>query len=304
MEQHIKSKKVTRREPYFDHFNNPEAKELVFVSEEIHYDEKGRVLQSLSFARGNMLEEKVVKSYINNTITTEYYIDEEEISEKTIVETDDDGNILSESIHYADGTVSTSTWAYENKKPVSKTTIDVDEDEQSGVHNWRYNEAGNLVKEEAFEYGEMVLSNEWNYNDADNVVLMRSFALGEPGFSTEEIEYEGDKVVKVIKTDPYGNTEINYYVHDAQDNVVLVKYEGEKPNSETAIEYNSDNNSIHELETRDDGEVLYEINREYDPETKLVVRSVVFINRLGNASDVHYILEYSYEFYPIETEKE
>lgn len=297
MEQHIKSRKVTRRQPYFESFNNPEVKELVFVSEEVIYDEDGRILQSLTYSQENTLEEKVIKSYTKNTITTEYYIDENEISEKTIVETDDEGNIITETIHYADGTISTNTFTYENKKPVSKITIDVDEDEQSGVHNWYYDEAGNLVKEQAFEYGEMVLSNEWSYNESGNVISMRTFVSGEPGYSTETIEYEGNRVSKVVKTDPYGNSETNFYIHNEQGNVVLVKAQNEQQNSETAIEYNADNNPVHEVERRDDGELLYEITRDYDPETKLVVRSNVFISRLGNAPDVHYTLEYSYEFF-------
>ncbi|PKP01329.1 MAG: hypothetical protein CVU11_15515 [Bacteroidetes bacterium HGW-Bacteroidetes-6] len=297
MELHIKSKKVTRRQLYFERFDSIEPKELVFVAEDVLYDEQGRILQSLTFAQENILEEKVVKSYNNNTITTEYYIDENEISEKTVIETDSEGKILTESIHYADGTVSTSTWTYENNKPVSKITIDIDEDEQSGIHNWYYDAAGNLEKEQAFEYGEMVLSNEWSYNEAGNVVSMKSFISGEPGYSTEAIEYEGDRIVKVVKTDPHGNAETHNYSHNEHGNIVLVKYESERHISETAIEYNAENNPTHELETREDDEVLYEITRVYNPETKLVVSSAVFINRLGDAPDIRYTLEYNYEFF-------
>ena len=78
MDKKVKSVQVTRRQQYLDRFDSTELKELVFVTEEQQFDEQGRMLSIAKYAQPNELEEKIVKAYSGNTITTEYYIDENE----------------------------------------------------------------------------------------------------------------------------------------------------------------------------------------------------------------------------------
>lgn len=295
MDRIVKSRIVTRRQNLLERFDSTELKEMSFVSEEKQYDEAGHLLLSITWAQPDELEEKIVKKYEANRIITEYYIEENEISEKTETEVDADGNALKEIIYYADGTESISIYEYENGLPVKKTTND--EDEISGVHIWRYDNKGNIIKEEEFEYGDLILSREITYTEDGKVKTHRTFNEGEPGFVTEEFEYQDAHVAKVIKTDAFGNTEEHMYESDVLGNVVSAQASVAGKNSSTSIKYDERGNAIHEIETGVDEEVLYEIFRTFDAESNLVLRAEAYINRQGRGPDMRYVLEYAYEFH-------
>ncbi|MPM11812.1 hypothetical protein SDC9_58163 [bioreactor metagenome] len=295
----IKSLKITRRQQYIESYDSPEIKELAFLTEERRFDEQGRLIYSAKWDKPDVLEEKIIKTYNNNQITTEYYIDENELSEKTLTETDDNGNILRETMYYADGTESVSDFEYVNGKPVKKLTMDVDEYERelSGEYTWTYDSNGNLIREEESEYGEIVHYRDLKYDDHNRVVMQTIFHIVDGKPSQEEMEWDGENVIRLIKTDIYGEKTESLYTYNDQGEASKIKYSSKTYNSETIVEFDENNNAVHERETDEKGEVLYEVFREFDNETKVVRRIETYINRQGYATDVHYVLEYDYEFF-------
>lgn len=295
----VKSLKITRRQQYIERFDAVEMKELAFITEEKRFDEQGRLIFSAKWDRPDELEEKIIKSYGDNQIKTEYYIDDNEVSERTLTETDDKGNILRETMYYADGTESVSDFEYSDGRPVKKLTMDVDEYERelSGEHTWTYDSKGNLVREEETEYGETVYYREMKYDDQNRVIFQTIFHSVDGKPSTEEMEWDGENVTHLIKTDIYGEKSESFYTYNELGEAEKIKYVSRAYSSETMVEFDENNNAVHEKETDDKGEVLYEVFREFDEETKEVTRIETYINRQGYATDVHYILEYEYELF-------
>lgn len=299
MDKKVKSVQVTRRQQYLDRFDSTELKELVFVTEQQQLDEQGRLLSIAKYDQQNELEEKIVKSYSENTVTTEYYIDENELSEKSVAEIDGKGRTIKETMYYADGTESVSEFEFDGERPLKKLTMDIDEYERelSGEHSWTYDSAGNLLREEESEYGEISFYREMKYDDKNRMVALTTFHAADGRPSHEELEWEGDEVSHVIKTDIYGNKTESFYKYNAQGDAENIRFASKEYNSETVVEYDADNNPVHEKETDDKGEVLYEVFREYNPDTKKLMRVETYINHQGHGTDVHYVLEYEYTFY-------
>lgn len=295
----IKSVKITRQQQYLDRFDSAELKEMVFVTEAQNYDEQGRLLSISKYSRPDELEEKIVKSYDGSSVITEYYIDENELSEKSVAEINNKGRIVRETMYYADSTESVSEFEYDGERPLKKTTMDIDEYERelSGEHIWTYDGAGNLLREEEREYEELSFYREMTYDDKNRMVTQTTFYAADGKPSHEEMEWEGEDVSHVIKTDIYGNKTESFYKYNAQGDAAQIQFKSKAYNSETVVEYDADNNAIHEKETDDKDEVLYEVSRQFHPTTKKLIRVETYINRQGQGTDVHYVLEYEYEFF-------
>ncbi|MDX9931600.1 MAG: hypothetical protein RB294_03380 [Bacteroidales bacterium] len=299
MNRKIKSLRVTRHQQYLDRFDSDELKELVFLAEEQLFDEAGRAITIVKYTQSGELEEKVVKTYHGNMVTTEFFIDENELSEKSVAETDDNGRMTKETMYYADGTQSVSEFEFDGDKPVKKLTMDIDEYEReiSGEHIWTYDSAGNLLREEEIEYGELSFYREMKYDEKNHLTELTTFHAADGRPSHEKMEWADNEVSHVIKTDIYGNKTESFYKYNAQGDAEFIRFRSREYSSETVVKYDESNNPVHELETDDKGEILYEVVREYDPETKNLTRVENFINRQGRGTNVHYVLEYEYTFY-------
>ncbi len=296
MEFRIKSQVVTRHQQVIDRSNMEAVSDIAFVGEEKHFDSEGRLLLSVTRQQDGSIEEKVEHMYEDHRQTTLYYIDEQEVSERTVIEFDAGGQPLSETIEYMDGTVTKSQWEYENGKPVKKTTIDLEEQEICGVRTWEYDLLGNLLSERVIEEGEMVFSREMTYDDQQRVVSQRTYREGDAGFITERFVWEGDRMLSMQKDDPSGHTETHDYQYDEFGNIIRAGNSGELK-TETIIDYDAEGKPVREAETTSEGEVLYEITRVYDPSTGLISGATTYLNRRGHGLDLNYTLEYAYTFW-------
>jgi hypothetical protein len=299
MNKKIKSTRVTYRHQYIERADAPELREMSFVSEERQYDEQERLLSMVKFTRPDVLEEKVVKSYDANHVTTEYYIDEKEISEKTVDELDDKGRISKQTIYYADGTESVVDFEYEGDRIVKQTTFDIDEYEReiSGVHSWQYDAKGNLLKEEEYEYDELSFSREIAYDNDERMLTRRVFHAADLRPSFEEFEWTGDVVTHSTMTDVTGAKSENFFTLNDKQQVHELRYQSDNSITTTLFEYDEKDHVVHERETDESGEVMYEVFRQYDAESGLLRRQETYINRRGQSPDVHYVMEYEYTFY-------
>jgi hypothetical protein len=270
MSNKLKSVLIKRRQQIIERFDSKEAKEIVFVVEEQEFDEQGRLVCLKKYSQPDELEEKTIKYYGGNIVTTEYYIDENDLSEKYVTETDGNGKIIKETMYYADGTESVSEFEYVNDKPSKKITVDIDDDENevSGIHSWIYDDFGNLIREEENEYDEITFYREMKYDDKNRMTEETTFHIADGRPSHENMEWDNDKLSKLIKTDIYGNKSASLYKYNANGEIESIQYLSKEHNSTTNFEYDSNNNPIHEKEVDDNQDVLYEVFREYDMGTK------------------------------------
>jgi hypothetical protein len=192
-----------------------------------------------------------------------------------------------------------SDYQYKDNLPIKKNTMDVDESgsELSGEHNWIYDENGNLLREDEFEYEELTFYREMKYNNQNKIVSETLFHSADGKPSHEEMEWDGENVSHLIKTDIYGNRTESFYKFNNQGDVVSILFNSKEYNSETIVEYDDHKNSIHEKETDDKDVVLYEVFREYDSASGQIKRVETYINRMGQGTDVHYVLDHEYEFF-------
>lgn len=296
MKAAIKNLVVMRRQLTLERFDANDLTEMVYKAEEKSYDEKGRLLFSAKYQPGGEVEEKRVIEHLDSSVITDYYIDENDISEHTVTQYNEKGQPVHESITYADGMVSESEWEYTGDLPVKKVTVDVDENEISGIQTWEYDAAGNLIRETVFEYGEMVFSREMVYNENNKVISQRTFREGDTGYYTETFQWEGNNMIEMHKTDPHGLGEHHVYQYDEAGNIISAG-SGEDLKTQTLIEYNGAGQAIHESETNENQELMYEIHRTYDEQSGLIMKAETYVNRQGYGPDLHYTLEYEYTFW-------
>lgn len=297
MKSKVKSLSVSRQ--IFNNNSSQDNDSESYLVEKSCFDEQGRPVFAAKYNADGILEEKTTYSYENNFTTMLYYVDEDEVSEKTILESDEKGNVLKKNKNYADGSSSVSVYEYENDKPVKKSVIDIEEEgeEESSHSIWEYDEGGNLVSEEEYEYGELVFYRKMKYDDKNQLVYKETFYASDGKPSKEEYFWDNENISKRVVTNIYGEKAEATYKSDSSNQVIQVDYKSAKSITSTFIEYDEKGNAVRECEKNLDGEVIMEVIRVYDNDKDLIISEETRVFGLGRGFDSHYKLNYTYEFH-------
>lgn len=287
----IKLEKIFRS----DLRNGERMEESKYLHSKKHFDNEGRVIKSeIRDQEGGLIEKNIIR-YNEKGLKTEneYYIEEDSWSEKSIIQYEGNDRIKQETIVYPDTSEIITTFEYENDNLVSVVANDPDEDEITEATQRKYDEKGNLLKEEKFEYGELISSEENSFDDNGNLINKKSFTSETGTIVEESYSFENDKIVSWTKTHPNGLVEEFTNIFNDKGQVINVKFKGAQYNSVSVITYDENNHVVEEKEILENDTILFRVQRKFDNDRPVEVRT--FVNRMGQAPDLEYVLDYEYE---------
>jgi uncharacterized protein RhaS with RHS repeats len=285
------------------------------------FDENGNLIGEDRYDDdGNLIGRMLYKYDENNHLTGEETYDETgELEEKLSYERDDKGRVLKKFVHYLDGSVDTMKYGYVGDNLTHKVLIDEDGEVES-EEKFTF-DGDKLVKEEKYDFGELIEKNEFKFDEAGNVVEARLFKDGESFTIINEYDENGNRTGSFKYDEDDQLIEKKLYSYDATGNMVEVKEEDRTRKSTVKMGYDEKGNATSQVEVNAEGFMSHEVFREYDDEGKLTeVRATLFkpvisgkeayANTIqtvaaiseANAGDVvmpdrKYILVYEYEYW-------
>lgn len=241
------------------------------------FDESGNLIGEDRYDDdGNLIGRMLYKYGENNFLVGEETYDETgELEEKLSYERDEKGRVLKEFVHYLDGSVDTMTYEYVGENLTEKILIDEDGEVES-VEKFTFN-GDKLVKEEKYEYGELIEKNAFKYDAQGNVVEVIMFKDEESARVVNEYDENGNRTGTFKYDDRDKLIEKNLYTYDADGNLLEVQEEDPFRKNTVKMGYDEKGNAISQIEVNRDGFKNHEVFREYDDEGKLTeVRSTIY----------------------------
>ncbi len=269
---------------------------------------------------GNLIGRMLYKYDDNNFLVEEESYDETgALEEKLSYERDENGRPLKKFVHYLDGSVDTMKYEYVGDNFSHKVLIDEDGEVET-EEKFTY-DGDKLVKEERYDYGELIEKNEFKFDEQGNVFEAVIFKDDETSKVVNEYDEAGNRTGSFKYDEDDKLIEKNLYTYDEAGNMVEVKEEDRSRKNTVKMVYDDNGNATSQVEVNADGFMSHEVFREYDDEGKLTeVRATLFkpvisgkeayANTIqtvaaiseANAGDVvmpdrKYILAYEYEYW-------
>lgn len=322
MSRKVKIRNVFRIDvpPEEKHEDYRDFEERIPYGKEI-FDENGNLTGEDRYDDdGNLIGRMLYKYDENNHLTGEETYDENgELEEKLSYERDEKGRILKKFVHYLDGSMDTMTYTYSGEK-ISRKVL-VDEDGEIETEEKFTFDGDKLVREEKYEYGELIEKNEFKFDAQGNVVEAHLFNDEESTRIVNEYDENGNRTGSFKYDEDDKMTEKNLYSYDEAGNMTEVQEEDRSRKNTVKMGYDEKGNAISQVEINRDGFMNHEVIRAYDEEGKLTeVRATLFKPVISgkeifdttiqtvaaiseaNAGDVvmpdrKYILAYAYEYW-------
>lgn len=262
------------------------------------YDENGLPVLDIDYDSNGEIEQKTFNSWDDNRLIESKVIQaDDEISEWKTYEYAEDGRLVSEKLHYFDGSVDTIQYEYSDENLIrSKTTVTADDEIESRT---------------IYNYSDGLLTEETTLNEQEEVILHQSHTYhsnGKPSESIIEVFDEGKKSWRKHVYDEDGNRVktlrynfkdqligINRYFYEAG---VLVKIEDEDQFRQhfVEMEYDAGGNVIKQLEKDKDETLISSVYRTFSESGKPLY-SRVYMSGQGQRPDQDYLLTYVYEYF-------
>ncbi len=289
-------KKITHEKVYRTELQNGKAiSESKYLHSEQKYNNNGDIILSATYEENETLIEKNIIHFNEEgqKISSEYYIEEDSVSEKTKSEYNDKKELIKENIIFADSSETETSFEYKDGHIIAMISFDPEEDEVIESTRREINDAGKILKEEKFEYGELVSSQENKYDKEGHLLLRKTFDPESGGIIEEKYSVQNNKIHSWTKTFPNGQIEEFNNTFNEKGEIQKIEYKGLKYTSQTELEYDDKANIISEKESLENGTVLVHVQRKF--EENLLLQNKTFVNRMGQAPDLEYLMEYVYE---------
>ena len=298
MTKKIKSEKIYRVEIIPEQEEEPVIENGTLQSH-YEYDENGNPGLEIQYDTDGILTEKNEYTYDGSGKVSGILIYDEngEVLERKSIERDEKGNILSEKVHYLDGSYDTLNYIYEDGKFIEKKLVD-DEGVLEAVEKYSYSGDNLLRVEKINEEGELVYKHENEY-DENGVLKASSVWSSEDGEEySRDTEYypNGHRKSEIRYDENERPVEKSVFDEDEKGRIIAITDENTARRISTFLEYNDKGNVIRQTEINMNDELNHEILREYDEEDNPRLTRVRV--RLGNTDAFyHYALIYKYEYW-------
>jgi len=261
------------------------------------YDEKGNVVLELKFNNDQKLEDKFVNKYNEDGILIEekHYLSAKDLAEHKTYDLDDNKKIQKAFKHYNDGSKDTIQYTYDtNGDLVERLTIDsFDEVEAKVIFEY---ENQKLVKQESYEYDDLISKNTFVYDPDGNMMEESSWTEDESGKRNNFYDDNGnvEKVLFYNKKDEL--VAKTTYSYNDENKIIGIVEETPYGNSSTVITYDKKGNAIEQIEKNEQGEINNSAVRKFNDNND-VVETEVFIEMHSRGVNQQYILRYEYEYF-------
>lgn len=270
-----------------------------YRSEYSEFNTKGLPLLEETWDASGQLTERYIKAYddLGRLVKESLYQDEEEMAEERQLEYDAEGRLDKERRQYLDGSISVTSYSYDEqgRRLVAKC---VDEEgEEESVEETAYR--GNAKAwEKRTEYGEPVWSREWKEDEKGRIIRYRLEDHAEETLMEHEYLFDSDDRLSEERVYRNGRLiQIRRQTYDAEGRIVSVYNQNERGEETAAFEYDAQGRQLAQ-EVRDgDGNFLHEVLRTYDGEGNILT-SAVRMTDPSTGAEHSYRLDYHYEYYP------
>jgi len=262
------------------------------------YSEEGLPLVDIDYNEFGEIEQKIMNSFSGKLkVETKVYQSDDELTEWKTFEYTEEGLLLSEMLHYQDGSVDTIHYSYdEQKRLISKITVNSDEEQEARIE-WLYDN-GKLISETAF-------------NDENKMIVRNTNTWDTEGILVESLVEEFDGKLRAWRKhffDPDGNRiktlrynhkdqliEISKFFYEGN---LLVRIEDEDQLRKNLVimEYDEKGNVVKQTETDKAEELVSSVYRTFDEDNRPLT-SRVYMSGHGLRQDQNYLLTYMYDFF-------
>lgn len=276
-----------------------EVQEVSYPYLERDYSEDGNPLREVTFNIDGEIQEHMTYEYDSQgrRITMRNYLDDEEIIETVRYHYDKDDKPVSAIKEYADGSEETINYLYDNDGNLIGKVVLNEDGEIEEQELWRY-ENGHEVWYERREYDEPVFREEQEYDsegravvitlwegDTDNTTVHKIFYNDEGQRNRIEKYNEAGRMMSVIEINAFENGEPLEVTETSDGSVNTGRYR-----------YDDKGRMILQQDFNKNNELINEVARTYTEEG-LIHTTEVTTDRLGQGMNLHYRIEYMYEYY-------
>lgn len=262
------------------------------------FDENGHLVLEIAYTRDGEIADKMEYRHDGDKLVeTLIYGEDDEILERREMIWSDDQRLTQEIVHYLDGSVDIHNFFYDENGNLTGIEVKDDEDELEYSEKYHY-EGDKVVKVEKFngddelifkqedEYkdGSLRTRTIWSSEDEQAYTLVQHF--NPRGHKVEELRYDEDEEL----------IERNVYEEDENGRVVKLVEENKQRKNTSEFDYDEKGNVIHQKETSLTGELNHELWRTYDPDGEIIKTTVEYIGRPSMQLRA-YTLIYKREYY-------
>ncbi len=302
-DQFTMSKKI-KSQTIYRVFHLPREEEQVTAGDGSKYsyrehDILGNTTLEMTYTQDGDVNEKIEYRYDDKGLINEsiIYGEEDEALERRTVDKDDNGNIISETIHYLDGSSDKISYIFNDTgKLIERITANDDEEIESREKYYytddiptkleKYDEDGKLIftQDDIVDNGKLKERKIWASEDGEIRTYITKF--NEAGQRENELSYDDqDKLI-----------EKNNYELDDHGRVVRIIEENRQRKNITILTYDDAGQVTSQEETDLNDDLVSRIDRIYDKDGQLKSATVTAYIPIGRTYRT-YSLIYEYEYF-------
>jgi YD repeat-containing protein len=261
-------------------------------------NDQGNIILDEKYNATGGIEDKSVHNYNDKGHLIEEFIfmQDDEIADHRTYEPDENGNIIRELKHYADGTTDTIEYKLDEQGQIlEKTTTDSDNEiEAKEIYTYQNNK---LTGKEEYEYGKLVAKESISYDNSgmsienskwqmDGEVRRNKYVWDENGRLEKVLTYnEKDKLISK-----------SLYSYNDRNMVTEIDEENLRGRTITTMMYDEQGNVIEQTESNGQGGINNTVSRKFNDRND-VIATKVFIDLHGTGINQEYTLRYEYEYF-------
>lgn len=298
-DQKIRKEEATRYDYVIKSALDEEVEALSYPYLYREFDENGNLVQEMSYDTNGDIQEYYTYKYDERHRRVEVinYYDEEEISETIIYNYGDGDHPLEAKRVFADGSEDTIFYTYDDAGNLVEKRIVNDEDEEEEGEIWRFE--NNLeVFYEKREYEEPVFREAKEYDSSGRPILITVWEALDNRTIRQKIHYDSSgRQNRIERYNAEGKLatliEVTEFLNDEPS---VMKETGTGGVKTTKFTYDDKGNILLQQEFNQHNQLTNEVKRTYTEEGNLLTTDVTN-DRQGEGMNMHYRIEYSYEFF-------
>jgi YD repeat-containing protein len=300
MEKKVKKRIATRNNYVYSQDREEWVVETSFLYTKQVFDKHGNLLKDAGYNIFGDFETLNVYQYDEkgNLIEQHIHYDENEIAETHRMENREDGKPLREIVEYADGSVDTVTFSYDDNGYLLEE-VEMDADGVVESHEIYEFIKGKMIHEVTFGPEETKMTENFHtYDEKGNLLESKLWNSenGDQGRVVHEYD-EKDQRTETLHYNAAGQLiERSIYTYDDKGNVVELEEEDTTGLRRTKFELDGKNNILLQEEHNEAGDLNLRIERSYDEEGQLA-ETAVFIDRHNEMPEVYYTVVYETEYF-------
>jgi len=258
----------------------------------------GDVILDMKYNTAGVADEKSIRLFNENGQLIEefYYIQEDEIADHSTYQTDENGNIIREVKHYADGTKDTIDYSYDLQGNILEkiTTDSENEVEAKEIYTYQNNK---LTEKKEYEFGELVGKESIRYDDSGKSIENSKWQMDGESHRNKYTWDESGRLEKIL-TYNKANKLIAKILYSYNDGNKATEIEEETLHGRTitTLRYDEHGNVVEQTETNREGGINNTVSRKFNEQND-VIETRVFIDLHGTGINQEYTLKYEYEYF-------